>query len=135
LELEIIWGCAVSFCLAGIVYIIAAALEMTGAKLFDEERENEPVKITAAALGREIANNHGSFQERYYLRALELSGKISGIRIIPSSNNRSKQQVILDGAICCEFNEVHDELHKGMDVEICGLCMGKILTGCEVSRL
>ena len=135
LELEIIWGCAVSFCLAGLVYILCIALEMMTEALLDKEQNNEPLAITARALGLEIANNHGSFQDRYYLRVLAVSGKISDIKIIPSSNNESKQQVMLDGVICFEFNEIMGKLHNGMSVEIEGLCMGKILIGCVVSGL
>lgn len=123
MELEIICGCAVLFCLAVIVYRTA---------FLEETQKDEPLKISAAGLGVEIANNHGSFQDRYYLRVLAVNGKISDIKIIPSPNNDNKQHIILDGEICCEFSEVMDNLHKGMSVEIKGLCMGKILTGCEV---
>ena len=61
LLLEIILGYVAAICLAGLVYMIGVALEIAADVFLRDAQDNEPLRISATALGREIANNHGSF--------------------------------------------------------------------------
>ena len=79
-------------------------------------------------------NNHGSFQDWYYLRIVEVSGTITSIKTVPTHGGKQKHLVELDGVIRCEFSRLNGELEAGMSVSICGLCMGRVLTGCEVKE-
>ena len=129
---EVFSGLVMVLCLAVSVYMICLALEELAAALLDEAHEYEPLKVTASELGREFAHNHGSFQDRYYLRVLEVSGRITSIKVLPAVNGQHKQQAELDRMIRCEFNAIQGELQAGTSVSIHGLCMGRVLTGCEV---
>ena len=129
---DVFSGLVMVLCLAVSVYMICLALEEVAAALLDEAHEDDPLKVTASELGREAADNHGNFQDRYYFRILEVSGTIAGIKVLPAANGQHKHQVELDGAVRCEFSGVPGELQAGMSVSVRGLCMGRVLTGCEV---
>lgn len=118
------------FCLvaAGIVlvwYLRHCALN----SLHNDDQE---IRIAASALGREVSGRYSSsFMSKYYLRKINIIGTVTSSEIL-CAPNKCRHHVILDNVICCEFAQVQDNIHDGKKIEISGLCLGKILTGCSV---
>ena len=101
-----------------------------GGLIGSETSEGREFRISASRLGLAFSDGSSDFQSRYYLRKVCVSGKITSSKVI----HEHKHQVLLDEVILCEFNSVQDWVKEGIDVEISGLCLGKILTGCEAEQ-
>lgn len=118
------------FCLAAAG--IVSAWYLLHRAMSDSHNDNQEIRITASALGREISGSYSSaFQSRYYLRRINITGTVTSSEIL-SAPDKCRHHVILDNVIRCEFAQVQDNIHDGEKIEISGLCLGKILTGCSV---
>ncbi len=124
---EVLW-CFMAACLIVIVlYLFGYVLgNLTGSKTYD----GGEIRISASRLGLAFSDGSSDFQSSYYLRKVCVSGKITSSKVV----HEQKHQVLLDGVIMCEFNSVQDWVREGTDAEISGLCLGKILTGCEAEQ-
>lgn len=124
---EVFWYFGAACLAVIVVYLFGYVLGgLTGSKT----AEGQETRISASRLGLVFSDGASDFQHKYYLRKVYVSGKITSSKVV----HEQKHQVLLDGVILCEFNSVQDWVKEGIDVEISGLCLGKILTGCEAEQ-
>ena len=119
------------FTIAGFLFLLAYLVH----RMLNNSHKNEDtVTISASSLHREIEAISSAFQNKYYLRRINITGTVTEIEILNTSKNKNncRQRVMLDKVICCEFVQVQKNIRKGEKAEFSGLCLGKILTDCTV---
>ena len=76
---------------AGTGYVVSIVYKSSAAHRFGKASQDdggqEIVRISAASLGRELRDHSSSFQSRYYMRRIIITGTVTGAEIMHTTGS------------------------------------------------